>query len=105
MSLSPQALPAPPGLAINGTASVSAASSAASPSAALPGAVTGTVGNGVGGVGGVGGDDRSQGIAGLRNEGNWCYLNASLQVLARCAPFRAHLVECVSGPEVAGRPW
>ncbi|CAN0382370.1 unnamed protein product, partial [Ectocarpus sp. 8 AP-2014] len=42
---------------------------------------------------------------GLTNEGNFCYLNASLQALARCAPFRAHLVECVPGPSVAGRPW
>ncbi|CBN75129.1 ubiquitin carboxyl-terminal hydrolase [Ectocarpus siliculosus] len=45
-----------------------------------------------------------KGVVGLTNEGNFCYLNASLQALARCAPFRAHLVECVPGPSVAGRP-
>ncbi|CAN0122008.1 unnamed protein product, partial [Ectocarpus fasciculatus] len=56
-------------------------------------------GNGLGG-GGAG----VKGVVGLMNEGNFCYLNASLQALARCAPFRAHLVECVPGPNVAGRP-
>ncbi|CAN0511889.1 unnamed protein product, partial [Ectocarpus sp. 12 AP-2014] len=45
-----------------------------------------------------------KGVVGLTNEGNFCYLNASLQALARCAPFRTHLVECVPGPNVAGRP-
>ena len=55
------------------------------------------------GAGGAGGGEK--GVVGLMNEGNWCYLNASLQVLARCAPFRAHLVECVPSPDIAGRPW
>lgn len=54
--------------------------------------------------GGVG-EGVAQGIAGLRNDGNWCYLNATLQALARCAPFRAHLMECVTRADVAGRPW
>ncbi|CAM9534900.1 unnamed protein product, partial [Hapterophycus canaliculatus] len=55
-------------------------------------------GAGAGGLLGV------KGMMGLKNEGNSCYLNASLQALARCAPFRAHLVECVPTPNVAGRP-
>ncbi|CAN0122007.1 unnamed protein product, partial [Discosporangium mesarthrocarpum] len=45
-----------------------------------------------------------RGLAGLRNLGNTCYLNASLQVLGRCSMFRSHLVECVSGDATAGRP-
>lgn len=65
-----------------------------------------TASPGSGSCGGGGADQkRPHGIVGLRNEGNWCYLNASLQALARCAPFRAHLVECASTPDVAGRPW
>lgn len=56
-------------------------------------------------AGGAGGGGGAKGVVGLMNEGNWCYLNASLQALARCAPFRAHLVECVPSPDVAGRPW
>eukprot|EP00903_Cladosiphon_okamuranus_P013693 g12750.t1 len=53
---------------------------------------------------GAGAGRGGKGVVGLVNEGNSCYLNASLQALARCTPFRAHLVECVSAPDVGGRP-
>lgn len=86
-------------------ASGGVSSSTASPNGVAGDTAVANNGNGVGAS--TSGDQGSgaKGVVGLRNEGNWCYLNASLQALARCAPFRAHLLECVRSPDVAGRPW
>ena len=83
-------------VAANGNSSVLVGSESSPIPASSPG-------SGDGGV--VGGGRAAKGVSGLRNEGNWCYLNATLQVLARCTPFRAHLVECSSSTDVTGRPW
>ncbi|CAM9109858.1 unnamed protein product, partial [Laminaria digitata] len=80
----------------NGNSSVLVGSDLSPVPASSPGSV--------GGVAGVAGGRTAKGVSGLRNEGNWCYLNASLQALARCTPFRAHLVECSSSTDVTGRP-
>lgn len=90
---------------INGTSNNTAASAgnATAVSSAIGVSGSSSANGHASGVGGGGGG--AKGVIGLRNEGNTCYLNASLQALARCAPFRAHLVECVSSPDVAGRPW
>lgn len=100
VSLSPQAPPMPAGVVPHGAA----ASGRNGGGEALGGSRSGSVVADIGISGGIR-TPRPQGIAGLRNDGNWCYLNATLQALARCAPFRAHLVECASRPEVAARPW
>ena len=63
---------------------------------------------GMGGSSERGGARFRQGAVGLENDGNSCYLNATLQVLARCTPLRTHLVECVgrrNSTNIAGRPW
>lgn len=109
--------PQPPGGSSSAAAALAAkhgggsggASSTASPNGLNTDNAAINNGNGVGssaiGASTNSGNHQGKGVVGLRNEGNWCYLNASLQALARCAPFRAHLLECVRSPDVAGRPW